>query len=150
MFKTNKENQNKLKTNINSPDRLNRIVEGTTIEGQINSESNIRIDGFLKGTINTKGRLVLGPEGKIEGDITCNNADIEGVLNGTINVKELLTLKASAKLQGDISTTKLSIEPGAVFSGSCSMGGILKNMIKEDLSEPTKPESSSKLQEQSA
>jgi len=150
MFKTNKENQNKLKTNINSPDRLNRIVEGTTIEGQINSESNIRIDGFLKGTINTKGRLVLGPEGKVEGDITCNNADIEGVLNGTINVKELLTLKASAKLQGDISTTKLSIEPGAVFSGSCSMGGILKNMIKEYLSEPTIPESSSKLQEQSA
>jgi len=150
MFKTNKENQNKLKTNINSPDRLNRIVEGTIIEGQINSESNIRIDGFLKGTINTKGRLVLGPEGKVEGDITCNNADIEGVLNGTINVKELLTLKSSAKLQGDISTNKLSIEPGAVFSGSCTMGGVLKNMIKEDLSETTKPESSSKLQEQSA
>jgi len=150
MFKTNKENQNKLKTNINSPDRLNRIVEGTIIEGQINSESNIRIDGLLKGTINTKGRLVLGPEGKVEGDITCNNADIEGVLNGTINVKELLTLKSSAKLQGDISTNKLSIEPGAVFSGSCTMGGVLKNMIKEDLSETTKPESSSKLQEQSA
>ena len=149
MFKTNKENLNKLKTNINSPDRLNRIVEGTIIEGQINSESNIRIDGFLKGTINTKGRLVLGPEGKIEGDITCNNADIEGTLNGTINVKELLTLKSSAKLQGDISTNKLSIEPGAVFSGSCSMGGVLKNMIKEDVVN-TKSESSTKLQEQSA
>ena len=138
-----------MKTNINSPDRLNRIVEGTVIEGQINSESNIRIDGFLKGTINTKGRLVLGPEGKIEGDITCTNADIEGTLDGTINVKELLTLKSSAKLQGDISTNKLSIEPGAVFSGSCSMGGVLKNMIKDDMIN-TKTENSSKLQEQSA
>ena len=58
MFKSNKENQNTLKTNINSPDRLNRIVEGTIIEGQINSESNIRIDGFLKGTVNTKGRFL--------------------------------------------------------------------------------------------
>jgi cytoskeletal protein CcmA (bactofilin family) len=150
MFKLNKENQNKLKTNINSPDRLNRIVEGTIIEGQINSESNIRIDGFLKGTVNTKGRLVLGPEGKIEGDISCNNADIEGTLNGTINVKELLTLKASAKLQGDISTTKLSIEPGAVFSGSCSMGGVLKNMIKDDVNAISKPENTSKIQEQTA
>lgn len=149
MFKSNKENLNKLKTNINSPDRLNRIVEGTVIEGQINSESNIRIDGFLKGTINTKGRLVLGPEGKIEGDITCTNADIEGTLDGTINVKELLTLKSSAKLQGDISTNKLSIEPGAIFSGSCSMGGVLKNMIKDDMIN-TKTENSSKLQEQSA
>jgi len=150
MFKPNKENQSKLKTNINSPDRLNRIVEGTIIEGQINSESNIRIDGFLKGTVNTKGRLVLGPEGKVEGDISCNNADIEGTLNGTINVKELLTLKSSAKLQGDISTNKLSIEPGAVFSGSCSMGGVLKNMIKEDLGSASKPENTSKLQEQTA
>tara|TARA_B100001939_G_scaffold309092_1_gene290183 strand:+ start:631 stop:1080 length:450 start_codon:yes stop_codon:yes gene_type:complete len=149
MFKSNKENLKKVKTNINSPDRLNRIVEGTVIEGQINSESNIRIDGFLKGTINTKGRLVLGPEGKIEGDITCTNADIEGTLDGTINVKELLTLKSSAKLQGDISTNKLSIEPGAVFSGSCSMGGVLKNMIKDDMIN-TKTENSSKLQEQSA
>ena len=58
------------------------------------------------------------------------NADIEGTLDGTINVKELLTLKSSAKLQGDISTNKLSIEPGAVFSGSCSMGGVLKNADK--------------------
>ena len=149
MFKSNKENLKKVKTNINSPDRLNRIVEGTVIEGQINSESNIRIDGFLKGTINTKGRLVLGPEGKIEGDITCTNADIEGTLDGTINVKELLTLKSSAKLQGDISTNKLSIEPGAVFSGSCSMGGVLKNMIKDDMIN-TKTENSPKLQEQSA
>jgi len=150
MFKSNKENQNTLKTNINSPDRLNRIVEGTIIEGQINSESNIRIDGFLKGTVNTKGRLVLGPDGKVEGDISCNNADIEGTLNGTINVKELLTLKSSAKLQGDISTNKLSIEPGAVFSGSCSMGGVLKTMTKEDVSPISKPENESKIQEQTA
>ncbi|MDB4710375.1 polymer-forming cytoskeletal protein [Flavobacteriales bacterium] len=122
-----------MKTNINSPELLNRIVEGTSIEGQINSKSNIRIDGFLKGTVITQGRLVLGPEGKIEGEIQCNNADIEGTLNGTINVKELLTLKTSAKLQGDITTNKLAIEPGAVFSGTCSMGGILKDIKHSDL-----------------
>ena len=104
MFKSEKTNSNIVKTNINSPELLNRIVEGTSIEGQINSKSNIRIDGFLKGTVITQGRLVLGPEGKIEGEIQCNNADIEGTLNGTINVKELLTLKTSAKLQGDITT----------------------------------------------
>jgi cytoskeletal protein CcmA (bactofilin family) len=133
MFKSEKTNSNIVKTNINSPELLNRIVEGTSIEGQINSKSNIRIDGFLKGTVITQGRLVLGPEGKIEGEIQCNNADIEGTLNGTINVKELLTLKASAKLQGDITTNKLAIEPGAVFSGTCSMGGILKDIKHSDL-----------------
>jgi cytoskeletal protein CcmA (bactofilin family) len=135
MFKSEKTNSNIVKTNINSPELLNRIVEGTSIEGQINSKSNIRIDGFLKGTVITQGRLVLGPEGKVEGEIQCNNADIEGTLNGTINVKELLTLKSSAKLQGDITTNKLAIEPGAVFSGTCSMGGILKDIKHSDLEE---------------
>ena len=149
MFKSEKINSNTLKTNINSPELLNRIVEGTSIEGQINSKSNIRIDGFLKGTIITQGRLVLGPEGKIEGEIQCNNADIEGTLNGTINVKELLTLKNSAKLQGDISTNKLAIEPGAVFSGTCSMGGILKDIKQTDLEKNEHKEISS-IREQSA
>ena len=46
--------------NNQSPERLNRIVEGTHIEGDIKSDSNIRIDGYLKGTITVKGRLVLG------------------------------------------------------------------------------------------
>jgi len=149
MFKSENKNNSAVKTNINSPELLNRIVEGTSIEGQINSKSNIRIDGFLKGTVITQGRLVLGPEGKVEGDIQCNNADIEGTLNGKINVTELLTLKSSAKLQGDISTNKLAIEPGAVFSGTCSMGGILKD-IKQVESEETLDDSASKIREQSA
>ena len=149
MFKSEKTNSNIVKTNINSPELLNRIVEGTSIEGQINSKSNIRIDGFLKGTVITQGRLVLGPEGKIEGEIQCNNADIEGTLNGTINVKELLTLKNTAKLQGDISTNKLAIEPGAVFSGTCSMGGILKDLKHADTEQDEKKELSS-IREQSA
>jgi cytoskeletal protein CcmA (bactofilin family) len=115
----------------NSPDRLNRIVEGTTIEGEIKSESNIRIDGKLKGTIATAGRLVIGPTGVIEGEVICKNADIEGVLNGKITVNELLSLKATAKLSGDITTNKLAIEPGAVFSGTCSMGGVSKEVKRE-------------------
>lgn len=128
MFKGNKETM--ATANVNSPDKLNRIVEGTSIEGEITSEGNIRIDGKVKGTVSTKGRLVIGPEGNIEGNIICSNADIEGVLIGTIKVSELLTLKNTAKLQGDIVTSKLSIEPGAVFGGTCSMGGIVKDMPK--------------------
>lgn len=116
---------------INSPDRLNRIVEGTSIEGDIRSDSNIRIDGRLKGTIHTKGRLVIGATGVIEGEIICENADIEGVFVGKINVNQLLSLKATAKLTGDIITSKLAIEPGAMFSGACSMGGMIKD-IKND------------------
>lgn len=118
--------------NNQSPERLNRIVEGTHIEGDIKSDSNIRIDGYLKGTITVKGRLVLGPTGKIDGNINCKNADLEGKLNGKIEVDELLSLKSTAKLQGEISTNKLSIEPGAIFSGNCKMGAILKDLTNSE------------------
>jgi cytoskeletal protein CcmA (bactofilin family) len=118
--------------NNQSPERLNRIVEGTHIEGDIKSDSNIRIDGYLKGTITVKGRLVLGPTGKIDGNINCKNADLEGKLNGTIEVDELLSLKSTAKLQGEISTNKLSIEPGAIFSGNCKMGAVLKDLSSSE------------------
>ena len=128
-------------TEINSPDRLNRIVEGTSIEGDIRSDSNIRIDGRLKGTIHTKGRLVIGATGSIEGEITCENADIEGIFVGKISVNQLLSLKATAKLTGDIITSKLAIEPGAIFSGACSMGGMIKDLknndsVKQNVAQP--------------
>ena len=116
----------------NNPERLNRIVEGTLIEGQIKSESNIRIDGHVKGLTTTKGRLVIGPNGIIEGEIVCKNADIEGNIKGKITVTELLSLKATSKLDGDIITKKLAIEPGAVFNGTCSMGTVVKEMIKKE------------------
>ena len=121
-----------------SPDKLNRIVEGTNIEGDIKSESNIRIDGYVKGTVTTKGRLVLGSTGKIDGEIICKNADIEGKLNGVIQVNELLSLKSTAILHGEISTNKLSIEPGAIFSGNCKMGAVLKDLSSNEESHSEK------------
>lgn len=109
---------------------VNTIGAGTIITGDIQSKGDVRIDGNLKGSVNTTGKLVLGKEGVIEGDVVCNNADISGTLKAKITVSQLLLLKTTAKLTGDISTNKLSIEPGAAFTGSCSMGAVIKD-IKE-------------------
>lgn len=106
-----------------SPGKINSIMEGTSIEGEVKSDSNIRIDGRVKGTIHVRGRLIVGASGLVEGDVTCQSSDIEGTVNGKITCQDLLSLKATAKLTGDIHTKKLSIEPGAVFAGNCSMGG---------------------------
>ena len=101
----------------------------SSIEGEIRSDSNIRIDGRVKGIINVRGRLIVGTSGVVEGDVTCQSSDIEGTVNGKINCADLLSLKATAKLTGDINTKKLAIEPGAIFTGNCSMGGgVVKEM----------------------
>ena len=124
MFTNNKEPKNKTETTA----AINMIGAGTTINGDIVSKGDIRVDGTLKGSVNTQGKLVLGREGMIEGDVICKDADISGLIKAKITVSQLLSLKTTAKLSGDIITNKLSIEPGATFSGSCSMGAVIKDL----------------------
>ena len=104
----------------NSPDKLNRIVEGTMIKGDIKGDSNFRIEGELEGTLDTLGKLVVGPTGRIEGKIKCANADIEGTIYGELIVEGLLSIKSTAKIEGSITTNKIEIEVGAEFSGVCN------------------------------
>ena len=107
---------------------VNIIGAGTVIEGDIKSDGDVRIDGTLNGSLNIKGKLVLGTTGTVDGEAACQNADISGIITGKIKVSELLSLKATSKLTGDITTNKLSIEPGANFSGSCAMAGTVPNI----------------------
>ena len=115
---------------------VNLIGAGTMIEGDITTNGDISIDGALTGSINVKGKLVVGVSGTVEGEIICQNADVSGTIKGKIGVAELLSLKASSKLTGDIITNKIAVEPGATFSGSCSMGGVIKD-IKGERTEKT-------------
>jgi len=107
---------------------VNIIGIGTIITGDIQSKGDIRIDGTLKGAVKTSGKVVVGEAGIIEGDVECNNADIAGSLNAKISVAQLLSLKGTAKLTGDLVTNKLAIEPGAAFTGHCSMGAVIKDI----------------------
>jgi len=100
---------------------INLISLGTDITGDVKSTGDIRIDGSLTGNLNTKGKIVIGPSGKVNGEVVCKNSEVSGTVEGRIIVSQLLILKASSKIFGDIATSKLSIEPGAVFSGNCKM-----------------------------
>lgn len=106
----------------------NHINSDTVIEGSIKAKGNLRIDGTLKGDLECQGRVVIGASGSVHGEIRCENAEIEGSIKANVIVSELLSLKSTAKVQGDIVTKKLAIEPGATFSGSCSMGGVVKDI----------------------
>lgn len=110
----------------------NVIAAGTEIVGDISSEGNIRIDGIIKGNLVCKGKVVLGEAGKIEGEVSCINANISGEIQAKITVTELLSLNAKAKLHGEINAGKLAVEPGAVFTGACNMGTVVKGMQAQE------------------
>jgi len=128
MFKSNSSKTE----NVNSPDKLNRLVEGTSVKGEIKTDSNFRLDGELIGILNTLGKLVIGPNGRIEGEISCGNADIEGEIVGNIKVDGVLLLKSTAKVKGNIYALKLGIENGAEFNGNCYMGSNLPEVNQQN------------------
>jgi len=101
--------------------KTNRIVEGTTIHGDIISPADFRLDGELIGNFTSSGKLVIGPAGSVKGDIICNTADIEGKFEGKIQIEDTLNIKQSANIVGEAIVGKLSVEPGAVFNATCVM-----------------------------
>jgi len=101
--------------------KTNRIVEGTSIIGDIVSKADFRLDGELIGNFTSQGKLVIGPSGIVKGEIICHNADIEGEFQGKLKVLEILNIKATAHIHGEIAVGKLSIEPGAEFTATCTM-----------------------------
>jgi cytoskeletal protein CcmA (bactofilin family) len=109
------------KFNETEPQAINLISNGTEITGDVKSNGDIRVDGSLTGTLDTKGKVVIGTTGKVNGEVICKNSEVSGAVEGKISVSQLLILKASSKITGDIATSKLSIEPGAIFTGNCKM-----------------------------
>ena len=101
--------------------KTNRIVEGTSIDGNIVTTADFRIDGKLTGNFTSDGKIVIGATAEVKGDIICKNIDIEGDFTGKLQVEEMLCVKAKAYIKGEVIVGKLAVEPGARFEASCEM-----------------------------
>lgn len=106
---------------VEEPSGPNIISRGTIFEGNILNAGDCRIDGTMKGNINSSAKVIVGKTGKVEGDIKCVSIEIEGEVKANITVKDLLALKSTANLAGNVQVGKISIEPGAAFAGNCTM-----------------------------
>jgi cytoskeletal protein CcmA (bactofilin family) len=104
----------------------NIIGKGTSLEGNLHTAGNLRVEGKVIGEIHSKAKVVLGETSAVEGSIIAQNSEIGGEVQGTIRVTGLLTLKTTAVVNGDIITSKLIFEEGAKFNGKCDMGGAIK------------------------
>jgi cytoskeletal protein CcmA (bactofilin family) len=99
----------------------NALAAGTYVQGNIKAEDDFRIDGKLEGNIECAGKVIIGPQAEILGNIYCLNTDLMGTIIGNISIQETASLKASVKFTGEIIAKYLEIEPGALFNGSCKM-----------------------------
>lgn len=124
---------NKTQTPVVNVNEVSRISTGTVIKGEINSPNDIRIDGVFEGKIFSKGRVVVGEQAEIKGDIVCDNVDFWGKMTGSLFVRDTLTLKDTCSVNGDLHVQRLVVELGAHFDGTCKM---LKEGEFEHVSKP--------------
>jgi len=103
---------------------LNIIGRGTVIHGNITATGDMRVEGKIIGTVICKSRLVLSPEGIIEGNIDAGQANLAGEVKGTVVARQLLHIQETGKVIGDILTEKLIVQLGAFFTGNCRMGKV--------------------------
>jgi cytoskeletal protein CcmA (bactofilin family) len=103
-------------------DNINTIIgKNAAIEGKLEIQGHLRIDGLVKGHIKCNETVTIGPEGRVEADIETSMAVIAGEVTGNINAEERLELQAKSVVKGDIKTKSLVVEQGALFQGSCLM-----------------------------
>lgn len=108
----------------NTPSRgLNTVNEGTTLTGDLEAQSDIRIDGTINGDLKCQAKVIIGPKGAIKGTVNCENAVIEGKFDGTLTVRDSLSIKETATIKGDVVTKKISMNPGCNFEGTLSTKG---------------------------
>ena len=105
----------------NAVKELNIIGSGTTIEGKIRTQGNIRVDGKMIGELHAAENVAVGLTGEIEGNINGRNVTIGGKIRGNIIAVDKLVFEGKAVVRGDIRAARLVIDEGAVFDGKISM-----------------------------
>jgi len=132
----NKEKQARKEAGLTIEEGENETIIGPSVkvDGDFLSEGNVLVQGVVNGSLKTKGNLRVGEGAKIKANIDAHNAIVEGEVKGNVSVQDNLELGGSAVIEGDIITKILSIEPGAILNGHCSVSAA--NKAETEGSEP--------------
>ena len=103
-------------------DNITLLAKGVVLKGEIHVEGTVRIDGRLDGEIQTKGHVIIGEDGLVQGMITAGTVVSSGRIKAKVTANERVQLLKTATLIGEILTPILIMEEGAKFQGTTDMG----------------------------
>ncbi|MBW1890874.1 MAG: polymer-forming cytoskeletal protein [Deltaproteobacteria bacterium] len=98
------------------------LGQGTSIDGTLEFQGTIRLDGNVKGQITSQGgTLIIGDKAVIQAQVQVETVIIRGEVNGSVEAKKRIEAYPPARIVGDIQAPVISIESGVVFNGNCIM-----------------------------
>lgn len=99
------------------------VAQGVRVEGDFKSHGNIIIEGEVHGTIRTERDLHIGEQARIVANVWAESAVVSGEVQGNMKIAERVELTPTSRVTGDIEAKTISIAPGAILNGRCSMPG---------------------------
>ncbi|MDE2697429.1 MAG: polymer-forming cytoskeletal protein [Gemmatimonadota bacterium] len=115
--------------NTNFDKTMNTIIgRGAVSEGHFQIAAGVRVDGILKGELESSGTLIVGKSGVIEANVKVRDALISGRIVGNLVAEEKVHLQSQATFIGKIQTGVLIVEDGAVFKADCDAGSEIQGV----------------------
>lgn len=102
------------------------ISSGTSIEGKLNFDSPVQIDGNVRGGIVSSQTLTFGTSAQIEAAVAGPVIVVHGKISGEIKASERIELKSGAIVSGTIRAGTLVLEEGAVLNASLYVGSFIR------------------------
>lgn len=105
------------------PNAISTILGfGSRVEGSIEFQNTMRLDGNVKGKIcSNSGTVIIGEKAVVDAEIMVDVAIIMGEVNGVINASERIEIYPPGRVVGDIQAPTVLIEAGVIFNGNCVM-----------------------------
>jgi cytoskeletal protein CcmA (bactofilin family) len=103
-------------------EQLNALLgKGSSFEGKLLFEGNVRIDGKFTGEIISTDTLIIGEGAEVRGEISVGSLIIVGDYNGNAKAHKSIELRSPGKVRGSLTTASIVIERGVFFEGTCKM-----------------------------
>jgi cytoskeletal protein CcmA (bactofilin family) len=97
------------------------LSSGVSIKGSVKFQKELTLDCEVEGRIDSQGRLTVGKQAKIKGDIQTRSVIVDGTVNGNITAAERCELRAGCSVNGDIEAPRLVVDEAASFIGSAKI-----------------------------
>jgi cytoskeletal protein CcmA (bactofilin family) len=94
------------------------IGEPFSIDGSIQGEENLILEGSMKGKVElAKHFFLVGLKGRFDGEVYARDVVVKGRLKGSIKAKGNVKITKEADFFGEVISKTISIEGGALVKG---------------------------------
>jgi cytoskeletal protein CcmA (bactofilin family) len=117
------------------------IGPGTSVDGDVDSAGFTRVDGNLRGDLNVKGRIIVGEQARMKGNVSGSAITVGGVICGHVLASEQLVVLSTGIVLGDIITRRIQADDGCLIHGRITVCGtrdkwdsaVREHLDKEDV-----------------